>query len=351
MTKQQICVVIVEVKEMYKRQIWLELLFILSATLSTPLLPQRLTAIMNKIALFFAITITSLGLTKRNKLVLPACVPATSLETSDKACPSNSLLDKEAQKTKTMLGAETWFRPCDCGGPGWEKITFYDFSQQECPPDFARLYGKYNNVSCQCNDDNKYNECKTIFKYYSSSLSLPVKGRSYSSVCGRVTGHGWGRAFISFIECNYSIEQPYVYGVSLTHGPAGRRRHVWTFAAAVANGDILASFTRFHCACSNTNMNWTHTTPDDVGHDYFCDSFRHREDSYFEDLDEDDLWDGEGCGSSNSCCKWNDPPYFCKHLHYTTSEDMEIRLFSDFATISNHYHSYSSVSLIEIYVR
>ena len=35
----------------------------------------------------------------------------------------------------------------------------------------------------------------------------------------------------------------------------------------------------------------------------------------------------------------------------TPHEDMEIRLFSDFATISNHYHSYSSVSLIEIYVR
>ena len=129
MTKQQICTLVVEVKEMYKRQIWLELLFTLSATLSTPLLPQRLTAIMNKITLFFVIAAISLGLTKRNKPVLPARIPATSLDTSDKVCPSNSLLDKEAQKTKTMLGAEIWFCPCDCGGPGWEKITFYDFSQ------------------------------------------------------------------------------------------------------------------------------------------------------------------------------------------------------------------------------
>ena len=289
--------------------------------------------------------------------MLPARVPATSLDTSEKACPSNSLLDKEAQKTKTMLGAETWFRPCDCGGPGWEKIIFYDFSQQECPPDFTRLYGKYNNVSCQFNDYNKYDECKSFYRYYSSSLSLPVNGRSYSSVCGRVRGHGWGSAFLNFIECDYSLEQPYVYGVSLTHGPAGRRRHVWTFAAAQANGDIFASNARFNCACSNTSMNWTHTTPDDVGHDYFCDSFRQYtgEDKNLEEFDDDDLWDGEGCGSSSSCCKWNDPPYFCKHLHYTTSEDMEIRLFSDFRTFDYGHYSlsffYPTVSLIEIFAK
>ena len=59
--------------------------------------------------------------------------------------------------------------------------------------------------------------------------------------------------------------------------------------------------------------------------------------------EDDDLWDGEGCGSSSSCCEWKDPPYFCKHLHNTTSEDMEIRLFS--------FYYYTSVSLIDIFVR
>ena len=58
-----------------------------------------------------------------------------------------------------------------------------------------------------------------------SSLTLPVKGRSYSSVCGQVIGHGFGAAFYNSKFCTHSLEIPYVAGVSLTHGPAGRRRH------------------------------------------------------------------------------------------------------------------------------
>ena len=271
--------------------------------------------------------------------MLPARPPATSLDTSDITCPSDSLVDEEVRKTKAMLGTETWFRPCDCGGPGWEKIAFHDFSQQECPPDFTRLHGYFNNVSCRAS--NRNHTCYG-WPYYSSSLPLPVQGRSYTIVCGRVRGHGWGQAFLNAIDCNYSLEQAYVEGVSLTHGPASRRTHIWTFAAAYGDG---YSNTRVNCGCSNTNKNWTHATPGDVGDDYFCDSdYQYTKGGGYEE-DDDDLWDGEGCGSSSSCCEWKDPPYFCKHLHNTTSEDMEIRLFS-----LDHYHT-DSVSLIEIFVK
>ena len=269
--------------------------------------------------------------------MLPDRPPATSLDTSDTACPSDSFVDEEVRKTKAMQGAETWFRPCDCGGPGWEKIAFYDFSQQECPTDFTRLYGPFNNVSCTAT-----NRVRACYYSSSSSLPLPVQGRSYTSVCGRVRGHGWGFAFLNAIACNYSLEQAYVHGVSLTHGPPGRRTHVWTFAAALADGH---PDTRVICGCSNTNNNWTHATPGDVGDDYFCDSIgQYTERGGFERDFDDNLWDGEGCGSSSSCCEWKDPPYFCKHLHNTTSEDMEIRLFSDF-------FYFPTVSLIEIFVK
>ena len=204
-----------------------------------------------------------------------------------------------------MLGTETWFRPCDCGGPGWEKIAFYDFSQQECPHNFARHYGQYNNISCR----GTY-KCRTCSSGYSSSLPLPVEGHSYSSVCGRVRGHGWGAAFLNTILCDEGLEQPYVYGASLTRGPAGRRSHIWTFAAANADG---SSNTQFICGCSNTDLNWTHAIPEDVGNDYFCESNRqHTEEVIWEADEDDDLWDGKGCGPNSSCCEWNDPPYFCK---------------------------------------
>ena len=277
--------------------------------------------------------------------MLPARPPATSLNTSDTACPSDSFVDEEVRKTKVMLGTETWFRPCDCGGPGWEKIAFYDFSQQGCPPDFSRVYGLFNNVSCRTT--NRNHTCYG-WPYYSSSLPLPVQGRSYSSVCGRVRGHGRGHAFFNAFDCNYSLELAYVEGVSLTHGPAGKRTHIWTFAAALFDGYPFD--TQFNCGCSNTNKNWTHATPGDVGDDYFCDSYdQYIEGGGYERDKDDDLWDGEGCGSSSSCCEWKDPPYFCKQLHNTTSEDMEIRLFSH--QILSDYYFTPTVSLIEIFVK
>ena len=341
---EQISALVVEVKEMYKRQVCWSYSFTLSATLSLLLLPLRVTTVMKSIIVFFIFTAIYPGLAKRSKPVLPARPPATSLNMSDTACPSDSLVDEEVCKTKAMLGTETWFSTCDCGCPGWEKIAFYDFSQQECPPDFTRSYGYYNNVSCGTTN-RAVTTCnrRSYYYYYYSSLPLPVVGRSYSSVCGRVRGHGYGRAFLNAIDCNYSLEQAYVEGVSLTHGPAGRRTHIWTFAAAEADGNL--NYTRHNCGCSNTNKNWTHATPEDVGDDYFCDSNgQYTEEGKYEGRDyEDDLWDGEGCGSNSSCCEWKDPPYFCKHLHNTTSEDMEIRLFS--------LHYFPTVSLIEIFVK
>ena len=304
---------------------------------------------MKNFILFLVFTAITLGVTKRHKPVLPVRTPATSLNMSDTAWPSDSLIDKEVRKTKAMLDTETWFRPCDCGGPGWEKIAFYDFSQQECPHNFTRHYGRYNDISCQ--GTNEYHTCTCGYDYYSSSLPLPVEGRSYSSVCGQVRGHGLGGAFYNVINCNESLEQAYVDGVTLTHGPAGRRTHIWTFAATLTDGDPDTHYTSHNCGCSNTSMNWTHATPEDVGNDYFCDSNQQfTEGGRWEVDEDDDLWDGEGCGPSSSCCEWNDPPYFCKHLHNTTSEDMELRLFSYYSYNFINYYT-PTVSLIEIFVK
>ena len=246
-----------------------------------------------------------------------------------------------------MLDTETWFRPCDCGGQGWEKIAFYDFTQQECAPDFTRYYGKYNDTSCGAT--NEYLTCGIDVSF--SSLPLPVEGRSYSSVCGRVRGHGYGGAFHNAITCNQRLEQAYVYGVSLTHGPAGGRRHIWTFAVALADGDPDTNITNANCGCSNTGMNWTHTTPEYVGNDYFCDSITQFTETGTKSDEDDDLWDGKGCSPSSSCCEWNDPPYFCKHLHNTTSEDMELRLFSIYGYYNSINYYTPTVSLIEIFVQ
>ena len=74
-------------------------------------------------------------------------------------------------------------------------------------------------------------------------------------MCGRIRGHGRGWAFYNAINYNEDIEQPYADGVSLSHGPAGRRRHIWTFAAARADGDTSQASHKITVAAPTLNMN------------------------------------------------------------------------------------------------
>ena len=169
-----------------------------------------------------------------------------------------------------------------------------------------------------------------------------MQGRSYSSVCGRVRGHGFGEGFYSAITSNCSLHEPYVDGVSHTHGPAGKRRHIWTFVAAYSDDGANL---RYNCPCSNFNINWTHAVPSYVEQDYFCDSNAQFRKEYGHVSDEDDdLWDGQRCGPTSTCCEFNNPPYFCKHVTYDTSEDMEIRVI-----VYNYVTP--TVSLIEIFIK
>ena len=291
---------------------------------------------MKILSLVFLFAFTSQSWTKKLQPVFPIRAPIAFPHTSGSACPSQFTIDEEVRKNRISLqNAHHEFRPCGCGGPGWERVAYYDFSQQDCPSDFSRVHGKWNNATCQPDIHRGYRECH--IPGTSSSLALPVEGQSYSSVCGRVIGHAGGAfAFLSSIYCNTSLEKPYVVGASLTHGPLGNRTHIWTFAAAF--NDPSSTSTR--CPCSNTSTTWLHATPDYVGQDYFCDTEIHKTEGNGFDLNESDpLWDGQGCIPPSACCEFNHPPYFCKHLNYTTSEEMELRIFASF------------ISLVEIFIK
>ena len=41
---------------------------------------------------------------------------------------------------------------------------------------------------------------------------------------------------------------------------------------------------------------------------------------------DDPLWDGEGCGPTNTCCEFNNPPWFCTTLSQPTTDDIELRI-------------------------
>ena len=64
----------------------------------------------------------------------------------------------------------------------------------------------------------------------------------------------------------------------------------------------------------------------------------------------DPLWDGQGCGSS-SCCELSyppgvTPPWFCKQLPQTTTDDIEVRICAD-EGVGNEA---TPVELIEMYI-
>jgi len=297
---------------------------------------------MKIFCIFFVVLVSiSLGMTLRRKQVHPFRFRATALGVSADTCSTQSTINEEVRKTKSFFQKKNWFRTCECGGPEWERVAYYDFSETECPSNFTRAYGSWNDISCQLNTNNKYGGCG--FSYYFSSLVFPVKQRPYSSVCGRIRGHGWGWGFRNAIICGNSLEDVYVSGVSLTHGVPGNRTHIWTFSATYVDGN--SQFKAMICPCSNTNATWPRSIPEYVGPDYYCDSAAESKNGFTEE-ENDPLWDGRGCGAVSSCCEFNNPPYFCKHLNYTTNDDIELRLFTSY----NGYYI-PTLSLIELYIK
>ena len=61
-----------------------------------------------------------------------------------------------------------------------------------------------------------------------------------------------------------TIDQFYVEGVTLTHGPVGRREHFWTFATGIAE-----THDEYACPCALSGLGRYHANPPSfVGDDY-----------------------------------------------------------------------------------
>ena len=118
----------------------------------------------------------------------------------------------------------------------------------------------------------------------------------------------------------------YVDGVSLTHGGAGSRQHIWTFAAGLSEVDTRQDLDliSYRCPCDTHNYD---RVPAFVRDDYFCESGVNSawSDQYI--LYPDDiLWDGQNCISTSTCCQLNNPPWFTKNLTSATNDDIELRI-------------------------
>ena len=101
-----------------------------------------------------------------------------------------------------------------------------------------------------------------------------------------------------------------------------------------------------NCPC--TNINQTSSTghhPAFVGNDYFCDTGS--QGPAIDNLFYGDalLWDGAGCGPLNTCCTFNNPPWFYKELPEPTTDDIKMQVCRD-GTDEN-----IAIEMVDIYVR
>ena len=257
----------------------------------------------------------------------PVTVPAITYSTpySSLTCHSEDIINKESRKARATILLDFFKekRPCSCGGPGWTEVAHLDMSDtnQQCPSNWrlvtspVRGCGRLTSFSGYCDSVVVY------------PLLPPV---SYSSVCGRIIAYQKGQSYgfedslISPQDYLVYFDIGYLSGLSVTHGPPGNRKHIWSFVGA--ESELNTANPLNTCPCTNTDIAWPFKDPYFVGTDYFCDTGNkglHNDTQYYT---EDPLWDGKGCGPTSTCCTFNSPPWFCKSLPQRTNEVLEIRL-------------------------
>ncbi len=256
------------------------------------------------------------------KTIIVPATEYTSEDSSSHTCSSEDTIYNETLKTRAIMLANFFSRthPCSCGGSEWTRVAHLDMSDtnQHCPSNWRQATSPVR--GCGRTSKEALARC--------DSVMYPVSNRNYSSVCGKMAAYQRGRLFAfsnSIYQPEYySLEENYLSGLSVTHGPAGNRTHIWSFVGA--DSELNTAYPLFICPCTNTDISWPFEVPKFVGMDYFCDTGNDGPGKYTQYYTEDPLWDGEGCGPASTCCFPKSSPWFCKHLPRSTSDDLEIRL-------------------------
>ena len=222
-------------------------------------------------------------------------------------------------------------RQC-CGSTGgWMRAAYLNMTDptHHCPTGFRLT-------------SHSKRSCERITRPGCTSLTFAVHSIKYSKVCGKVIGYQYGSpdGFRPYHKNRaLTLDGSYVEGVSITHGHP--RRHIWTFSAVPDEQYANANT----CPCTKTTTTYTGIVPPFLGNDYFCDtgsrdSFQRR---FYPD---DPLWDGRGCGSTSAWGSFYSPPWFCKELLQPTTDDIEVRVCTDFAPSNEDI----TIEAIELYI-
>ena len=224
-----------------------------------------------------------------------------------------------------------------CGAGEWHRVAHLNMSNttESCPP----VWMEYTS--------DEVRACKPISSEGSCpGIVYPINSRQYSKVCGRVIGYQFGSpdgfARGAGTVTRFTIDQPYVDGVSITHG--NPRRHIWSYAAG-GNERIGGS----DCSPNTCPCNGGPDSPTYVGNNYYCESaFQDNCFAVNTFFPNDPLWDGQQCDSEGTCCTGaNTPPWFKKDLSNPTSDDIEVRICHNQSSADED----SPIELLELYVQ
>ena len=221
-----------------------------------------------------------------------------------------------------------------CGGTsGWKQVAYLNMTDtsHHCPTGWRET--SYSRRTCGR---------ASVGWYTCDSAIFPVGGMEYTRVCGRVLGYQFGGNSAFWRSLNI-IESHYVTGLSLTHGSAGNREHIWTFVGGLAEN--VTTYPHMRCPCDGG----TTPVPEFVGNDYFCESGINGPwiEYQFIFYPNDTLWDGMNCLPTSSCCTLNGPPYFVKDIGNSTTDDIEARICSTYSLQTSN----TAIELVELYVQ
>ena len=244
----------------------------------------------------------------------------------------------EIHRTTILATSSHIYRYTCNGTPGWKRIAFINMTDTSynCPTGLNLT--SYSKRTCGASHTTN-GGC--------SSTTFSVGDLPYSHVCGRIRGYQFG-ATVAFYNYTPGIDSNYVGGVSLTHGGAGSRQHIWTFAAGATEVDLDPHIIPARCPCDVHDYNLT--VPVFIGDDFFCESGLHSPWIISGQLilyPDDVLWDGQNCTSTSTCCQLNNPPWFTKNLTNATTDDIELRI----CTIFEPDEDDVPLELIELYVQ
>ena len=297
----------------------------------------------SKLALLIAF-LTSITLSAQSSIrVIPQVIADQGTDSG--TCPPQGERDAVQQSLRSALFnilRQNGTRNVDSCGPGqWYRIAYLNMrdSSQECPTNWMEI-------------DSPVRVCGRPRTNGASCVSafFPSPGPiQYSKVCGRTIGYQNGStdsfALREVRNIQPTIDNPYVDGVSVTHGMP--RAHIWTFSAGGSDATILDYVS--NCPCANPAASVTAApAPSFVGDNYFCESGNSGGSSAGGVVfTGDPLWDGEQ--SEGVCCSNNgrSPPWFGVTLPNPTSDDIEVRICGDEGT----HNEDSPIQLLEIYIQ